>query len=132
MGWTVTSDAVAVMLREAPAALPRECCGLLLGHGAAIARAVPTANVADDPWRGFEIDPAALIAAYRAERGGGPQLLGYYHSHPTGDARPSATDRAMAAGDGRVWAIIAAGAVCWWRDEPGGGFQQLSCSVMPG
>lgn len=132
MGWTVTSDAHAAMLREAAAAHPLECCGLLLGHGEAIAAAVPAANVADDPARRFAIDPAALIAAHRAARGGGPQVLGYYHSHPTGDARPSATDRAEAAGDGRVWAIVAGGAIRWWRDEAEGGLVQLSCSVVPG
>jgi desampylase len=132
MVWTVTSDAHGAMLRAAAAAHPLECCGLLLGRGQAIAEAVPVANVAEDPARRFAIDPAALIAAHRAARGGGRQVLGYYHSHPTGDARPSATDRAEAAGDGRVWAIVAGGAVCWWRDEAEGGLVQLSCSVVPG
>ncbi|WP_121118397.1 Mov34/MPN/PAD-1 family protein [Croceibacterium ferulae] len=128
MEWTVTSAVLAVMRSAAAAAHPRECCGLLLGRGQAIVQAVPAANVAAEPWHRFEIDPATLIAAHRAARAGGPAVLGYYHSHPTGDARPSATDQAQAAGDGRVWAIVAACDVCWWQDDEAG-FVQLSCSL---
>ena len=39
----------------------------------------------------------------------GPQVLGYYHSHPRGPAHPSVTDRDEAAHDGLLWAIIAPG-----------------------
>ncbi len=83
------------------------------------------ANVAADPLRHFEIDPAALIAAHRAERGGGLQLLGYYHSHPAGHPLPSATDCAHASGDGRAWAIVAQAEVRFYRDRPDG-FAALS------
>jgi desampylase len=73
-------------------------------------------NVADDPVRQFEIDPMALLAAHKAARSGGPQLVGYYHSHPEGHPLPSATDCEHASGDGRVWAIIAGDDVTFWRD----------------
>jgi proteasome lid subunit RPN8/RPN11 len=43
-------------------------------------------------------------------------VLGYYHSHPNSRAEPSADDRAQASGDSRIWAIVAAGGVTWWRD----------------
>jgi predicted GIY-YIG superfamily endonuclease/proteasome lid subunit RPN8/RPN11 len=104
---------------------PNECCGLLLGEGGRITSIQPAANVHPAPKAHFEIDPAALIAAHREARNGGPQVIGYYHSHPSGPAAPSATDRALAAGDGLVWAIIAAGAISWWRDAPSG-FTTLS------
>ena len=104
------------MLDAAAVAAPREACGILLGEGARIDAALPAANVAADPLRHFEIDPAALIAAHRAARAGGPRVVGYYHSHPGGEPRPSATDRACAAGDGRVWAIVCRGDVTFWRD----------------
>lgn len=116
----LTSGALATLASEATRAHPRECCGLLLGHGGLVDQAVPAANVHPDPERHFEIDPAALIAAYRAARAGGPELIGYYHSHPAGTAVPSATDRAMAGGDGRIWAIIAGAKITLWRDEPEG------------
>lgn len=119
MAIRLTSGALATLLAEATRAAPCEACGLLLGHSE-IAVAAPCANVHAEPLRHFEIDPAALIAAHRAVRAGGPEVLGYYHSHPNGRAEPSDTDRAMASGDGRIWAIVANGAVRLWRDEPAG------------
>lgn len=120
MGTGLTSGAFATLIEEATKAHPQEACGLLLGRGDRIEVAVPCVNVHPDPERHFEIDPAALIAAHRAARLGGPAVLGYYHSHPNGRAEPSATDRAMACGDGRIWAIVANGAVRLWRDDPAG------------
>lgn len=113
----VTSELFDALLAEAAAAHPRECCGLLFGsaeHGG-IDALVPAVNVHPQPETHFEIDPQALIDAHRAARSGGPELLGYYHSHPFGEARPSATDKAMAARDGMVWAIIGGGTVAFWR-----------------
>ena len=125
----VAGQVIAALFAEATIAGPRECCGLLLGHGGKVLEARPAANLAADPTRHFEIDPAALIAAHRAERSGGPQLLGYYHSHPGGHPMPSATDCHHASGDGRAWAIVAGGEVRFYRDGPGG-FAALSYAVV--
>ena len=59
--------------------------------------------------------PAALIAAYRSAREGGRQVLGHYHSHPSGVAAPSATDAACASPDGSLWLIVADGKAALWR-----------------
>ncbi|MFM5894054.1 MAG: Mov34/MPN/PAD-1 family protein [Novosphingobium sp.] len=133
MGMVVelTSGIEATLLEEAACAHPLECCGLLFGRGQRIASVQPVCNVHPDPAAHFEIDPAALIAAHRAARSGGRQVLGYYHSHPNGLARPSATDQAETSGDGRVWAIVAAGSVTWWRDCAHG-FEALPTRVVPG
>lgn len=106
---------VELIQRAAQAAAPQEVCGLLFGDDEAIDTANVTANVAKDPFTHFEIDPAALFAALRAERRGGPKIVGYWHSHPSGDARPSETDAVMAAADGRVWVIVTATAIRAWR-----------------
>ena len=127
----VTSGAIATVLAEAAKAHPLECCGLLLGDGPRIARAEPAANVHPLPDRHFEIDPAALIAAHRAARTGGPKVLGYYHSHPTGHPLPSATDCEHAGHDGAIWAIAATGEVGFWRDA-NRGFERLSTRVLSG
>ncbi len=131
MALEVTSGAMATLIEEAARAYPRECCGLLLGRDGRIEAAAPCANVHAQPERHFEIDPAALIAAHRAAREGGPAVLGYYHSHPNGLAGPSATDRAMASCDGRIWAIVAADDVTFWRDGEEG-FEPLSLRVVEG
>jgi proteasome lid subunit RPN8/RPN11 len=113
------------MASEAAKAAPRECCGLLLGRGATIEAIVPCRNIHPDPEGYFEIDPQMLIDAHRAARSGGPQVLGYYHSHPGGQSRPSPVDQAMAHGDGKVWAIIGGSGITFWRDRAEG-FQPLS------
>lgn len=92
-----------------------EVCGLLLGRGDTIDRLVPCRNVAADPAVRFEIDPTALIAAHRAARGGAPAVIGHYHSHPSGVARPSPRDAADAAPDGSIWLIVAGEEVTAWR-----------------
>ncbi len=103
----------------AAAAHPLEACGLLFGSNGLIDAQHATANVAADPDKGFEIDPAALFAALRAERAGGPTLLGYWHSHPTGNVRPSARDLDAAQDDGKVWVIVAGDDIAAWQVENG-------------
>lgn len=105
MSVRIATDLLRRIVAQA-AASPDEICGLLFGMPDAIEMALPCRNVAGDPRRRFEIDPAALIAAYRAARGGGPAPVGCYHSHPGGDAMPSARDAAEAAADGWLWLIV--------------------------
>ncbi|RVQ66498.1 M67 family peptidase [Croceicoccus ponticola] len=112
-----TSWLHARLIAEAKAAHPHECCGLLLGRDGKVGEVRSCRNVHPEPARHFEIDPAALIAAHRAARAGGVEVIGYYHSHPVGLPEPSATDRAMAPGDGRLWAIVAGEAIGWWRND---------------
>lgn len=116
----VTRAAIEHIRAAAADAHPEECCGLLLGRDGMVREARPAANLAKDRRRHFEIDPQALIDAHRAARAGGPAVIGYYHSHPTGRPEPSATDRLHAAHDGSVWAIVASGAVAFWRDDEEG------------
>ncbi|MEH3046788.1 M67 family metallopeptidase [Sphingomonas adhaesiva] len=100
---------------SAAASPDAEVCGLLLGRGSRVERVVACRNVAATPARRFEIDPAALIAAHRAARGGGAAVIGHYHSHPTGTATPSPRDAADAPPDGSIWIIVAAGGLSAWR-----------------
>ncbi len=88
---------------------PREACGLLLGVGNRIDLAIAATNVALDPHRAFEIDPALLLQSHREARTGGAALLGWYHSHPDGGAQPSAADAARAIDAGKLWLIATKG-----------------------
>lgn len=116
----ISRTVLGVIRAHAASEPDREVCGLLFGTEGRVEGVMAAKNVADDSARRFEIDPAALFAALRAERGGGPRLIGYYHSHPTGNLEPSATDRAMAAADGKLWLIATADAVTGWRAGPDG------------
>ncbi len=99
--------------RESAAAAPREACGLLFGEGMEVTDWQAVENIAEDPDRRFELDPAALFAALRAERTGGAKLIGYWHSHPNGDASPSACDAEMADPDGKLWLIVGREILAW-------------------
>ncbi len=120
MELAVTRAVIELLRGEAGRAHPRECCGVLLGKGCAITTALPTRNVHPSPHTHFEIDPQALIDAHRAARAGGPEVLGYYHSHPEGPHEPSQADRDEAAHDGVIWAIVGRDAIGWWLDTPDG------------
>ena len=128
---TVTRVVLAALIEVAERAAPAEACGLLLGVGEEVREAPACDNAAADPRRFFEIDPAALIAAHRAQRNGGLAVLGYWHSHPSGLAEPSAEDQRQASGDGKVWGIVGGGAVRFWRDT-GQGFVALSYALADG
>jgi proteasome lid subunit RPN8/RPN11 len=111
----ISRDVLAGIRAAAAAALPREACGLLFGDEGSIDGWQIADNVAACPETEFEIDPSALFAALRAERAGGRRLIGYWHSHPTGDVWPSSRDRDAAQDDGRIWVIVAGEDVAAWR-----------------
>ena len=104
------------MLAEAAAAPEREVCGLLFGMADKEVTTIRTcANVAANPADTFEIDPALLIAAHKAQRSGGPALIGCYHSHPNGAGEPSLRDLESANGEQELWLIIAGNSLRAWR-----------------
>lgn len=115
MGVTISRSILDGMKKASAEAVPCEACGLLFGAGAQITAVQQARNVAATPETRFEIDPAALFAALRAERAGGATLLGYWHSHPSGDPLPSPTDAAMAAADGKLWLVLGGDDVTCWR-----------------
>jgi len=85
------------MLAQAVAELPNECCGLLagqmeqgVGH---VTLQLPLVNAVASP-REFTADPTSLLAADKAMRSAGVEMLAIYHSHPTSEAIPSKTDLA--------------------------------------
>jgi desampylase len=100
-----------LLMAEARAAFPNECCGLVEGERrgeTVLAVALhATTNLADDPAAGFEIDPAVHIRLRSALRGTGREIVGCYHSHPNGRPTPSGRDRAQGGEAGFVWLIAA-------------------------
>jgi proteasome lid subunit RPN8/RPN11 len=116
----ISSAMLAELQRLALAAVPQEVCGILFGRDGKVSTYRAAANVADNPLRHFEIDPAILIAAERDARDGGEPILGYYHSHPGGIVKPSMTDAGSAAPDGRLWLILnGQDAAAWHAVEKG-------------
>lgn len=111
----ISSKSIAAICAHATKTPDAEVCGLLFGTVEAVERVQRCKNVADQPETRFEIDPAALIAAHKAERAGGPKLIGHYHSHPGGVCAPSEADRAEALDAGQYWLIIAGAEIGLWH-----------------
>jgi desampylase len=124
----MTSELHARLLAEAAGSPAHEVCGLLIGDDR-IDAIVPTANVATDTRRAFEIDPKPLFDAIRTERAGGSKLFGAYHSHPEGPPHPSPRDHAQAAGDDRIWLIIGQGQVTAWVSHQVGELESVELVI---
>lgn len=102
---------------------PAEACGALLGsEPGSVEVAIPLENQAADPARGYLI-PADRVRRLDFEAAGsGLEVIGFFHSHPTGSARPSAADL-EAALPGYLYLVVAGPAVApplrAWRLAPG-------------
>jgi proteasome lid subunit RPN8/RPN11 len=85
-------DVVAEMRSDAEREATKECCGLMAGRGGVITAIYPGANASANPATSYEIAPRDLFRIMREIRAAGLELLGIYHSHPTGDNYPSPRD----------------------------------------
>jgi proteasome lid subunit RPN8/RPN11 len=90
-----------VMVAHAEAKYPNECCGALLGNGPGktaddvkqVTEAVPIENsYSGEQAARYELRPEDLLAADRAARAAGLDLIGIFHSHPDAGAYFSKTD----------------------------------------
>jgi len=119
MKFRIASGLVKELHLLAADGAPDEVCGLLLGIGDEILELRPARNVAADPRRRFEIEPAVLLATHREARGRGLAVIGHYHSHPQGSALPSKRDAARALENGQLWLIIAGTDLQAWQAVSG-------------
>jgi proteasome lid subunit RPN8/RPN11 len=89
---------------------PLEVCGVLLGDDRTVRDVVPVANrETESPRVRYQIAPEDLIRIQRDARDTGREIVGYYHSHPDHPARPSETDRRVAAeglSDGVIHVVV--------------------------
>ena len=101
-----TPAQVAQIFEHTQAEAPNEACGLLVGHNRRVTGVLPAANVAGSPRGEYLMDPHDQIRHFQVMEDQGLELLGIYHSHPTSEAYPSATDLSMAYYPEAVYAII--------------------------
>lgn len=74
---------------------PNEACGLMAGKDDQVVKLYRVTNAKHSPTR-FYMEPQELYNAYREIEDNGWELLAIYHSHPKGQAYPSATDVELA------------------------------------
>ena len=117
---------VEAVVAHARAALPNECVGFLAGTLAGgvgtATQCLPLVNELASP-TAFLTEPRSVLAAFRAMRAAGTELLAVYHSHPTSPPVPSRRDVAENTyGPGYPWVIVGlAGGEpevrAWWLGE---------------
>lgn len=93
---------LTTILTHAGDGYPLEVCGVLLGRRIlgvrSVEEVVPVPNrEPESPGVRYQIAPEDVIRIQREARETGREILGYYHSHPDHPARPSETDRQLAA-----------------------------------
>jgi len=90
-----------------------EVCGVLAGsfgddgEPSVVAEARAAENVAETPQIRYRMDPEEQFELVESVEDDGLDLVGFYHSHPTGPTRPSETDAARAAWPDRSYVICA-------------------------
>jgi proteasome lid subunit RPN8/RPN11 len=85
------------MVLHAERTYPNECCGAMLGRLQGGKKIVTEAVPLENAYRGeqgarYELQPQDLLAADKAARARGLDLIGIFHSHPDCDAYFSETD----------------------------------------
>jgi proteasome lid subunit RPN8/RPN11 len=93
----IGAQTLAHIHAEMSLAYPEEGCGVLLGRDAdptrEVVRAVTLVNTLEDArHRRYAISPEQFLAAERAAREAGLDVVGFFHSHPDHPAQPSAFD----------------------------------------
>ncbi len=108
------------MRSQVQSCLPEEACGLLAGTAGTVHRVIPILNAARSPVR-FRMDPREQLAALQQIDADGLDLLGIFHSHPSGPEAPSPTDIAEAAYSGVyvIWSRVRGlwQARAYWLEE---------------
>jgi proteasome lid subunit RPN8/RPN11 len=87
----VQKEIIARLMEEARRVPAEECCGLLAGRSGVISAIFPAKNALSSP-SAYEIAPEELFRLVREIRAAGLDMMGIFHSHPTGENRPSARD----------------------------------------
>lgn len=110
---------------EAESAYPEECCGVLVGRDAGgrtiVEQVIAAENVSPrDRRRSFTINPVRVLEAHHRARALNSRVVGFYHSHPEGVARPSAHDAREAWPEMSYLILSREGRLTSWRRASGG------------
>ncbi|WP_459806721.1 desampylase [Halopiger thermotolerans] len=115
-------DAVLERARDGQ---PDEICGVFGGdfdsQRSHVRSQYPAENAAETPRTRYRIDPEEQLAIFERLEDRGEEIVGFYHSHPRGPPRPSATDAAQATWPDRSYLIVSLEpfAVGSWRWRSG-------------
>ncbi len=93
---TITKEQHQKMIGHVDSNFPREACGLLAGRNAKVESVLAVTNQAQSAVR-YVMDPIEQLNAFEWIESNGLELIGIFHSHPTGPETVSPTDIVEAA-----------------------------------
>ncbi|MBK8618583.1 MAG: M67 family metallopeptidase [Anaerolineales bacterium] len=119
------------MIAHVDSLSPLEACGLLAGQDSKVEAVLAVTNQAQSPTR-YVMDPIEQLNAFEQIESSGLDLIGIFHSHPTGPETVSPTDIAQAA-YAVVYIILARVENLWsargfWIED--GAFREVALQVL--
>ncbi|NOH04775.1 MAG: M67 family metallopeptidase [Chloroflexi bacterium] len=93
---SLTNEQLNRIIAHVDAHAPLEACGLLAGRDSRVESVIEVTNQAQSPVR-YVMDPIEQLRAFEWIDSQGLDLLGIFHSHPSGPETVSPTDIAEAA-----------------------------------
>ncbi|HEX2619124.1 MAG TPA: M67 family metallopeptidase [Phototrophicaceae bacterium] len=102
----LSDELAGQIVAHARAGVPKEVCGLIAGHEGRADKIIPIKNMAADPVHFYEMDQAALSRHLPTLSHEGLDLIGFYHSHPSGEPIPSPVDVARSDYPGTAYLIV--------------------------
>ncbi len=128
---TLTKEQLQKMIAHVDSHMPLEACGLLAGRDSKVEIVLEVTNQAQSEVR-FVMDPIEQLNAFEWIDSNKLDLIGIFHSHPTGPETVSPTDIAQAAY--AVTYIILARVDAAWRARgfwiEDGGFREVTLLVL--
>lgn len=127
---TLTKEQLLSMLDHVHAYAPLEACGLLAGKNSRVEKVIEVQNQAQSAER-YVMEPIEQLNAFQWIESHGLDLLGIFHSHPSGPETVSPTDIAEAA-YAVVHVILACTDTTWhargfWVEN--GAFEEVSLHI---
>jgi proteasome lid subunit RPN8/RPN11 len=89
---TLSHEQLVTIIEQARAGVPEEVCGILGGCERQVFAVYPARNAAEHRLTAYRIDPHDQLRIMEEIEARGWEIVGIYHSHPTGPPTPSPTD----------------------------------------
>lgn len=95
---SLTKQVVDTIQSDCRNCFPMEACGFLIGtngNAKIVLESKIAKNMSTEPNR-YTINPLEYYTVEQSLEGSSSTILGFYHSHPNGSAKPSSIDRKQA------------------------------------